>query len=91
MSHKVLLKKLITLGLSKKVVSWFASFLGERTQRSLVNRVLSAEGTVPFGVPHRLVIGPLLFISYVDEIFKVVENSHVLMFADDLALAALWK
>ena len=85
-SHTILIQKLKKLGLTKQTLSWYHSFLVDKTQRTLVNGSLSEEGRMPLGVPQGSVIGPLLFILYVNGIFEEIENTRMFMYADHLAI-----
>ena len=62
--------------------TWISSFLGNRTQYVVVNGSKSSEQKVIYDVPQRSVLGPLLFILYINDLPDQLECMS-LMFADD--------
>ena len=85
--HKRLLKKLKDLGISGQLLRWIESFLTDRTIRVRVGNDFSAWMRVLSGVPQGSVLGPLLFLLFVNEIPDWVLN-NILMFADD---TKIWR
>ena len=84
--HKGLLFKLKQLGISGHINEWFASYLSNRKQRVFVGTELSQEKTINAGVPQGSVLGPLLFLIYVNDIAESL-SSITRLFADDSSLA----
>lgn len=84
--HKLLLLKLFRMGIKGKLLSWLTSFLSNRSQQVLVNGTKSRPIPVISGVPQGTVLGPLLFIVYINDITEVVEHCHIKIFADDSKL-----
>lgn len=79
-----LIDKLERYGFTGKVLEWFRSYLENRTQQVRFNNVWSEELTTEYRVPQRSVLGPLLFIIYINDIVKIcAENCNIRMFADD--------
>jgi len=68
-----------------KVVVWIREFLLGRTQRVRVGGQLSAEVTVKSGVSQGSVLGPLLFLAYVNDIWRNMEST-ISLFADDCVI-----
>ena len=68
-----------------KICHWIADFLRNRTQQVSVNGCLSSCFNVTSGVPQGSVLGPILFVIYVNELPKLV-NSTMKMYADDAKL-----
>ena len=85
-SHPKLLFKLEKYGIRGKFLSWIRAFLSGRSQCVAVNDVLSPEEAVLSGVPQGSVLGPLLFLLYVNDLPSVVKDSTVKIFADDTKL-----
>ena len=85
--HKILLAKLSALGVRGKLLTWIESFLSSRTQRVIVNGVLSKPCPVISGVPQGSVIGPLLFLILLGDIDANILSSFLTSFADDTRIA----
>ena len=83
--HQRLLMKLRKFGISEKNLSWTRAFLLGREQLVTVNGELSRVAAVLSGIPQGSVLGPLLFICFVNDMPNVV-HSHIQMFADDTKL-----
>ena len=80
--HQRLLLKLQAYGVSGQVFAWIKSFLKDRSQRVLINGVKSSWVKVESGIPQGSVLGPLLFLIYVNDIPASLQ-SKCLFFADD--------
>ena len=83
--HGRLLVKIAESGVDTRVVVWVREFLLGRTQRVRVGGELSEEIRVISGVPQGSVLGPLLFLAYVNDIAKNIE-SNFRLFADDCVI-----
>ena len=83
--HARLLLKLQAYGINGQLLKWFESFLTGRRQCVKVNSALSSWTQVSSGVPQGSVLGPLLFVLYINELPSLV-SSNLLMFADDIKL-----
>jgi hypothetical protein len=81
--HQLLLKKLHLYGIRGKIYDWIASFLCGRKQWVVIDGVKSRPIDVISGVPQGTVLGPLLFILYINDIFAAVKHSKIKVFADD--------
>lgn len=86
--HALLMAKLEHLHLSPFILSWLDSYLTKRQQRVVINGVTSESITVVSGVPQGSVLGPLLFLIYIDSISQIQLsiNSKLVMYADDILL-----
>ena len=84
--HKILHKKLHLNGIRGNVYNWISSFLSGRKQHVVIDGVKSPAIDVISGVPQGTVLGPLLFILYINDIFSVVKHSKIKVFADDSKL-----
>ena len=79
-----LLEKLYQYGCKGTVLEWFRSYLTNRTQQVRYNDVCSKLLSTEYGVPQGSVLGPLLFIIYINDLVKVCpEDCNIKMFADD--------
>lgn len=87
-NHSILLEKLCAAGFRGSINDWFASFLLNRRQRTKTNGVLSEEEVCPnVGVPQGSVLGPFLFVVYINSIFSMKLHGELIAYADDLALS----
>ena len=65
---------------------WFRSYLNNRRQFVSFNGAISEEGKITCGVPQGSILGPLLFMIYINDLTTVSENYKALLFADDANL-----
>lgn len=85
--HKVLIDKLRNcFGISGKLLRWFESYLLNRKQRVTVLGATSSAKSVLSGVPQGSILGPILFLLYVNDLPDAVEHSKIASFADDTKL-----
>ena len=83
-SHELLLHKLnIKYGIRGNLLNWFHSYLSDRFQRVIVDGAHSDWLPVTSGVPQGSILGPLLFLLFVNDIPSNVKHSKVALFADD--------
>lgn len=82
-SHPKLLSKLSAAGIDGKIYSVIENFLCDRTQSVKINESLSETSNVTSGVPQGSVLGPILFLCYINDIGNVLNNAFLKIFADD--------
>ncbi|MCG8111690.1 MAG: reverse transcriptase family protein, partial [Candidatus Thiodiazotropha taylori] len=83
--HRGLLHKLSSIGCSNSVVRWFLSYLSGRKQRVVINGQASEWATIRAGVPQGSILGPLLFLIYINDIVIDI-GANIRLFADDTSL-----
>ncbi len=84
-NHEILLSKLYSYGVRGNTLSWFRSYLDKRSQVVNINSTLSDCKGINVGIPQGSILGPLLFIIYVNSLPNSV-TSKVVMYADDTTL-----
>ena len=84
--HNILLRKLKLIGLDSKSLNWFESYLSNRLQKTSISNTLSSPLPVSVGVPQGSILGPLLFIIYVNEMPNIVKHCKIILYADDTLL-----
>ena len=85
--HEILFKKLERLGICGSTLKWFKSYLSERKQFVSIDGVLSDLLEILIGVPQGSILGPILFLIYVNDLPEW-SNLLALLFADDTTLLA---
>jgi len=83
-SHDILFKKLHRLGISENALSWFKSYLLNRTQKCDVNGKLSDTCNIDIGVLQGSTLGPILFLCFINDL-PSSNLLHSLLFADNTA------
>ena len=83
--HKILTEKMSRLGFAESTIRWYKSYLTNRCFIVNVGNDFSSPGKLLCGVPQGSILGPLLFLLYVNDMPQAV-NSDLLLYADDTCL-----
>jgi hypothetical protein len=85
--HSKLLTKLRGYGFGTNLINWIFAYLTDRTQKTCINGHLSSNGKVISGVPQGSVLGPILFLLYINDVIDIFDHGvEARLFADDLKL-----
>ena len=85
-NHMLLLHELAKIGCANSTLDWFKSYLTERSQTTTANGFTSSSRIIDCGVPQGSVLGPVLFVIYINNITNVIGNCRYMLYADDLVV-----
>lgn len=85
-NHSILINKLEKYGIIGNSLKFFASYLSSRKQKVVIDNHHSSYSDLTCGVPQGSVLGPILFSLYVNDLPLAIQNSKILMYADDTAI-----
>ena len=86
--HKILLRKLGCYGIKGEALALLRSYLTNRNQKCQVKNFISSEKSIRCGVPQGSILGPLLFLLYINDLPQCLSKTKPRMFADDTNLTA---
>lgn len=85
LDHSIFLTKLISLRISGLPLSWIKSYLENRMQCTKIGSSLSSPSVIKCGVPQGSILGPLLCITYINDISERTKLRNLYLYADDCA------
>ena len=86
--HKILVRKLECYGIKGEALTLLRSYLTNRNQKCQVKNFISSEKSIRCGVPQGSILGPLLFLLYINDLPQCLSKTKPRMFADDTNLTA---
>uniref|UniRef100_A0A7M5VBW5 Reverse transcriptase domain-containing protein n=1 Tax=Clytia hemisphaerica TaxID=252671 RepID=A0A7M5VBW5_9CNID len=87
--HEILISKLDHYGIRGNTKAWFKSYLSDRSQYVSISGTNSNHKPIKHGVPQGSVLGPLLFLVYINDLHYYIRTSETYHFADDTHLLNL--
>jgi hypothetical protein len=86
-SHDILLRKLYTYNFHPSSTRLILSYLSDRSQCVRINEVLSDFSRIVYGVPQGSILGPILFLIYINDLSSYVSCADITLFADDTTVS----
>ncbi len=87
-NHNILLKKLEFYGITGQAHDLLKSYLSNRHQKCQIDNFISSEHLIKCGVPQSSILGPLLFLLYINDLPECLKNTRPMLFTDDTNITA---
>ena len=91
LNHNILLHNLFQYNILSSELKWFESYLSNRTQFVRIDKNTSNSKKIDIGVPQGTVLGPILFLIYINDLEKNIHNGKIVKYADDTNLISSGK
>ena len=85
-NHSILLKKLEFYGIRGNLLNWMRSYLSNRTQATIYENSMSTSLPLHSGVPQGSILGPIMFLIYINDLSNIFDGIITKLFADDSSL-----
>jgi hypothetical protein len=86
-NHNILREKLKIYQFDKNTLNWFTSYLSDRSQKVQIGTNISESEIISAGVPQGSILGPLLFLLFINDLPLILNHTKSDLFADDLSLS----
>jgi hypothetical protein len=85
-NHSLLIEKLKLYRADQKSIDWFTSYLDNRTQKVILQDVQSESNSIKSGVPQGSILGPLLFLLFINDLPLHISHCDQILYADDATI-----
>ena len=86
LNHNILISKLKYYMIWRTALNWFISYLENRFHYTFSNNISSSHALLTCGVPQGSILGPTLYLLYVNDIFNVKSSGFVILYADNTTI-----
>ena len=85
-NHKILLEKLFLAGIKGNILNLLSNYLENRFQKTISNGKLSELSRITCGVPQGSILGPLFFLTYINDLQGILGNNAYQLYAGDTVI-----